>query len=74
MATLQAQLTLWKTDAVSVVVTRIGAVPVIGKITDDGSVGDSIVVQHESGMSDGTFSNNSTVIPKAAIAGIGFHV
>lgn len=71
MASLQTQLTALKASGKSVTITRIGAVPVIGKVLDDGSAGDSIVVQHESGMHDNTFSNSKTLIPKAAIAGIG---
>lgn len=71
MASLQTKLTALKVSGESVTITRIGSVPVIGKVIDDGSTGDSIVVQHESGMNNNTFSNSKTLIPKAAIAGIG---
>jgi hypothetical protein len=71
VASLQTQLTALKVSGASVTITRIGAVPVMGKVIDDGSTGDSIIVQHESGMNNNTFVSAKTLIPKAAIAGVG---
>lgn len=64
MATLQTVLTNWMALAQPVNVVLQGNVAVYGIITDDGAVGDSILVRQVQDAGVGP----QTLVPKAAIA------
>jgi len=66
VASLQTQLTAWKNAAVEVTLTLQNGAAISGIITDDGTVGDSIIVKgaDKNGVA---MTTKGTTIPKSVI-------